>query len=695
MILKEVQRIMLSEKAKSRAQQRFFGMVRAAQKGELENPSPEVADVAGEISKKDAKDFAKTKHKGLPEKKKIEEVAFLAAAGKAALAAGKGAIKQKAKQVIKQKAANVAAGAIPQPNRDQQMESKGTAELAGLALRGKKRCAECGSFTHVTGDCPKKDHPVTESNKYKGVLANPMKEVTKESVLTRLGRKKKVEDKKPEKAMDAGARAKRLLQRRIHAKYVSGSEDLVPDDIRDHYEVVDEKVATGPRLGEPRQKGATHPNAGEGEKIQKRTLAWMRKKGQKGAPGLNAMKEREAEHKARRGVKKESAVLDANTKIKNTEDRKKKEKEYARLMGILAHQRDLKKRGLSSSYESEGEMVEARVDKGRSDYGKATIRNWRHSGPDTVEPAMFDPENKRGKTIDKRREEHKKRRGVKGAKVPVHGVKEEKVKNYGKQFSIPLPGPLKNIQIDAIGPEKDGGLSKNPIKGTLNRVGLSPTGKQNLANIKAKIPSVASGIKKGVKSAADAAVPAVKAAAGPVAAGLAVSKGVDSLMKGGKKRTNEELKIVDKILQEYLPEFKGKGTFNDNTTGISRKGGFVRQYNKPGKLSQSSVYNERKLKGKTIMSKKKLRNEMEDDARFLQKSSGAKSTPSNLKTALKKQSANEGVVLEKKKQPSVHDDYYDPMEDPTFDPHEAEATRGQSGRGTKGKMNVRKKYPVK
>ena len=43
----------------------------------------------------------------------------------------------------------------------------------------------------------------------------------------------------------------------------------------------------------------------------------------------------------------------------------------------------------------------------------------------------------------------------------------------------------------------------------------------------------------------------------------------------------------------------------------------------------------------------------------------------------------------------MHDDYYDPMEDPTFDPHEAEATRGQSGRGTAGKMNVRKKYPVK
>ena len=176
MTLKEVLRIMLSEKAKSRAQQRFFGMVRAAQKGEMDNPSSEVLDAADSMTVDDVKKFAKTKHKGLPEKKKIEEVAFLAAAGKAALAAGKGAIKQKAKQVIKQKAANVAAGVIPQPNRDQQMESKGTAELAALALRGKKRCAECGSFSHVTGDCPKKEHSVKESNKYKGVLTNPMKE---------------------------------------------------------------------------------------------------------------------------------------------------------------------------------------------------------------------------------------------------------------------------------------------------------------------------------------------------------------------------------------------------------------------------------------------------------------------------------------------------------------------------------------
>ena len=55
--------------AVSKKQQRFFGMVRAAQKGEMKNPSKEVSDVAGDISMKDAKKFAKTKHRGLPEVK--------------------------------------------------------------------------------------------------------------------------------------------------------------------------------------------------------------------------------------------------------------------------------------------------------------------------------------------------------------------------------------------------------------------------------------------------------------------------------------------------------------------------------------------------------------------------------------------------------------------------------------------------
>ena len=48
-------------------------------------------------------------------------------------------------------------------------------------------------------------------------------------------------------------------------------------------------------------------HSGQGEKIQKRTKKWMDKKGQKGAPGLDAMKARTAEHKAKRGVKEDKA----------------------------------------------------------------------------------------------------------------------------------------------------------------------------------------------------------------------------------------------------------------------------------------------------------------------------------------------------------------------------------------------------
>lgn len=61
----------VEEKAVSKAQQKFMGMVHAAQKGE-KPASKEVAKVAKSMSKKDAKDFAATKHKGLPEKKKKE-----------------------------------------------------------------------------------------------------------------------------------------------------------------------------------------------------------------------------------------------------------------------------------------------------------------------------------------------------------------------------------------------------------------------------------------------------------------------------------------------------------------------------------------------------------------------------------------------------------------------------------------------
>ena len=101
----------------------------------------------------------------------------------------------------------------------------------------------------------------------------------------------------------------------------------------------------------------------------------------------------------------------------------------------------------NSNNNNSSTVDEAKVDQGRSDYGKASIRNYRRSGPGHGDPGMFDPEGKRGKTIDKRREEHKARRGVKGAKVPAY--KREETEVYWSSKALD--------QLDAIN-EKDTAL---------------------------------------------------------------------------------------------------------------------------------------------------------------------------------------------------------------------------------------------
>ena len=249
----------------------------------------------------------------------------------------------------------------------------------------------------------------------------------------------------------------------------------------------DEGTAYGIWRGDGKGLGKPDYHKGTGEKVVARTQKWMKGKGQKGAPGLNAMKARTAEHEARRGVKKEETELDERlggkgykpytsltgkkvsgdwedsdrggghksvkraggtvkkksptylAYVHNKSNTSKKEDSLPTTFEAKAekkgrHPRDQKELDKAQEYIKKnpnfGKVSEAKVDKGRSDYGKATIRNWRRSGPDTVEPAMFDPENKRGKTIDKRREEHKARRGVKKAKVPTY-TKEETIDEEG------------------------------------------------------------------------------------------------------------------------------------------------------------------------------------------------------------------------------------------------------------------------
>ena len=59
--------------AVSQKQQQFFGIVRAIQTGKMAPTTPETAKAAADVKKSDVKDFASTKHKGLPKKKVTKE----------------------------------------------------------------------------------------------------------------------------------------------------------------------------------------------------------------------------------------------------------------------------------------------------------------------------------------------------------------------------------------------------------------------------------------------------------------------------------------------------------------------------------------------------------------------------------------------------------------------------------------------
>ena len=235
----------------------------------------------------------------------------------------------------------------------------------------------------------------------------------------------------------------------------------------------DEGTAYGIWKGDGKGLGKPDYHKGTGEKVVARTQKWMKGKGQKGAPGLTAMKDRTAEHEARRGVKKEETELDERLGGKGysrratggggdwpDSDRGGGHKSVKRAGGTVKKKSPTylayvhnKSKDPSKKEDSLPTTFEARVDQGRSDYGKATIRNWRHSGPKTVDPAMFDPDNKRGKTIDKRREEHKARRGVKGAKVPTYKKEDLTIKNIdGSKTEIIdlVPAPKMRSALDLV-----------------------------------------------------------------------------------------------------------------------------------------------------------------------------------------------------------------------------------------------------
>ncbi len=118
---------------------------------------------------------------------------------------------------------------------------------------------------------PGEDHPIEEELSRRSKPSAKAKMAKLDAILKRreerkiaekealktegwLGKKKK-EEKKPQKAMDAGAKARRKLARKEYAAKISGSEDNVPDDIRE----TDQRLKVLEKIKKDRRERAVEP----------------------------------------------------------------------------------------------------------------------------------------------------------------------------------------------------------------------------------------------------------------------------------------------------------------------------------------------------------------------------------------------------------------------------------------------------
>ena len=175
----------------SRKQQRFFGIVRAAQKGTLESETtPEVQRAAASMKKSDVKKFASTKHKDLPEKK-VRKESF-----------NEDYVKELEDGLVK-------------------MDYPTYMEVDELM---KKIAKENDIDTTTLHMAFKTKHLMVPDDWAKRKMMEPVI----------IPKTPQIEEKKASKAMDAGARAKRLLLRKEYKAKVS---EIIPDELMDSFQI--------------------------------------------------------------------------------------------------------------------------------------------------------------------------------------------------------------------------------------------------------------------------------------------------------------------------------------------------------------------------------------------------------------------------------------------------------------------------
>ena len=176
--------------SKSKAQQRFMGMVHAYKKGELKGSevSKDVKDAAKGMKKKDTKKYASTKHKGLPNKVKKEELKRLIA-------------KYGAKRVretvmaVRPKAVTVSGNRMPEDPDFEYDPEKVTDEGFGGELKGKDKDKFEKARIENAEQLGYKATGTSDTKKQKLKMAHELKEVSNPTSGIMMAHKKKKKHK--------------------------------------------------------------------------------------------------------------------------------------------------------------------------------------------------------------------------------------------------------------------------------------------------------------------------------------------------------------------------------------------------------------------------------------------------------------------------------------------------------------------
>ena len=176
--------------SKSKAQQRFMGMVNAYKKGELKGSevSKDVKDAAKGMKKKDTKKYASTKHKGLPNKVKKEELKRLIA--KYGAKRGRETV-----MAVRPKAVTVSGNRMPEDPDFEYDPEKVTDEGFGGELKGKDKDKFEKARIENAEQLGYKATGTSDTKKQKLKMAHELKEVSNPTSGIMMAHKKKKKHK--------------------------------------------------------------------------------------------------------------------------------------------------------------------------------------------------------------------------------------------------------------------------------------------------------------------------------------------------------------------------------------------------------------------------------------------------------------------------------------------------------------------